>query len=103
LYGGSNFNGWKQSFGVGKYTSDDLIARGAKCEETSSMKVDGMCCKAKVYEYGDFNKRTNGFKVKLGAGEYDQDAMEWIRDPCSPRRQRWGSTGMHLLCFVSFT
>mmetsp|Transcript_9392 Transcript_9392/g.20567 ORF Transcript_9392/g.20567 Transcript_9392/m.20567 type:complete len:496 (+) Transcript_9392:126-1613(+) len=76
LFGGSNFNGWQQTFGVGKYGSDDLIARGAKCEETSSMKVNGLCCKARVYEYGDFNHRTNGFKVKLGHGDYDQDAME---------------------------
>jgi len=40
------------------------------------MKVNGLCCKARVYEYGDFNHRTNGFKVKLGHGDYDQDAME---------------------------
>jgi len=75
LFGGPTFDGWSASFAVGQYSSDDLIGHGAKCEETSSMKVDGMCCKARVYQYGDFNQQTEGWTARVGHGNYTSDDL----------------------------
>jgi len=75
LFGGRSFSGWHATFSVGKYETDDLVGRGADCEETSSIRVKGLCCRAKVYQYGDFNRRNKGWKVTLPEGEYDTDEL----------------------------
>mmetsp|Transcript_38199 Transcript_38199/g.91816 ORF Transcript_38199/g.91816 Transcript_38199/m.91816 type:complete len:499 (+) Transcript_38199:93-1589(+) len=106
LFGGRNFDGWQQEFSVGKYTTKDLIAHGAKCDDVSSVKVQGLCCHARLYQYGDFNKRTKGWKATLPVGAYDNDALEdkdvqdndvssmkvWVDRTCSTEGHRYNQT-----------
>mmetsp|Transcript_9978 Transcript_9978/g.21974 ORF Transcript_9978/g.21974 Transcript_9978/m.21974 type:complete len:516 (+) Transcript_9978:117-1664(+) len=76
LYGGQLLDGWRATFGVGDYTTDDLIRKGVKCEDVSSVKVQGECCQAHLYQYGDFNRAHDGWNASLTAGDYDVDALE---------------------------
>lgn len=75
LFGNGDFTGWEAGFGPGKYTTEDMIAGGAKCEEVSSVKVHGHCCRATMYQYGDFNGRNKGREADLGHGDHDIDAL----------------------------
>mmetsp|Transcript_42173 Transcript_42173/g.101418 ORF Transcript_42173/g.101418 Transcript_42173/m.101418 type:complete len:472 (+) Transcript_42173:136-1551(+) len=75
LYGNQDFSGWQANFAPGTYDTEDMISHGAKCEEVSAIKVLGACCLAKVYQYGDFNRRNKGWKVTLPEGEYDTDEL----------------------------
>jgi hypothetical protein len=76
LFGGQQFDGWHQDFGVGKYTTNAMIGHGAKCDDVSSVKVEGLCCHARLYQYGDFNTKTKGWKATLREGQYDRDMLE---------------------------
>mmetsp|Transcript_25665 Transcript_25665/g.56557 ORF Transcript_25665/g.56557 Transcript_25665/m.56557 type:complete len:642 (+) Transcript_25665:71-1996(+) len=76
LYGGPYFNGWTASYEVGEYDTQALIAKGAKCEEVSSMKVSGACCRATVYQYGDFNTASNGWSATFKKGKHDVHILE---------------------------
>lgn len=106
LFGGLNFDGWHVDFAPGKYDTDGLVGRGAKCEEVSSLIVEGRCCHAKLYQYGDFNKKTKGWKAVVWHGKYDQDALEdkgvenndvssmkvWVDKRCSEEGHKWVPT-----------
>mmetsp|Transcript_29588 Transcript_29588/g.70993 ORF Transcript_29588/g.70993 Transcript_29588/m.70993 type:complete len:571 (+) Transcript_29588:147-1859(+) len=103
LYGGAYFDGWKAPLGPGSYSTDQLVQHGVKCEEISSVKVIGRCCHARLYQYGDFNQRHKGWKVTVGSGNYDADALEdqgardndisavkiWLDKTCSTAGHRW--------------
>uniref|UniRef100_A0A7S4LPM8 Uncharacterized protein n=1 Tax=Oxyrrhis marina TaxID=2969 RepID=A0A7S4LPM8_OXYMA len=103
LHGGKYFTGWNAKFGVGKYNTEQLIAHGAVCEETSSVKVVGRCCHARLFQYGDFNKEHRGWKATLTKGEYDIDELQrkgvqdndlsamkvWVDKTCSTQGHLW--------------
>mmetsp|Transcript_120254 Transcript_120254/g.275447 ORF Transcript_120254/g.275447 Transcript_120254/m.275447 type:complete len:567 (-) Transcript_120254:28-1728(-) len=75
LFGGSSLDGWKASFSEGNFKTQELMDNGAKCEETSSAEVEGVCCRATLFQYGDFNRRNAGWKAHLRVGKYDSDAL----------------------------
>lgn len=94
LFGGSDFSGWQARLSVGNYDAKALVARGAKEDDTSSIKVmmglSKPClickltqvppgCVAHVYENSDFTGWTAVFSVgeymagEMGAaGAYDK-------------------------------
>jgi len=76
LFGGPFFTGWKATFHLGQYDTAGLIAKGAQCEEVSSMRVHGACCRTTVFQYGDFNKKHKGWDATFGEGKHDLDALE---------------------------
>mmetsp|Transcript_21614 Transcript_21614/g.52705 ORF Transcript_21614/g.52705 Transcript_21614/m.52705 type:complete len:626 (-) Transcript_21614:40-1917(-) len=76
LHGGPYHNGWSAKFVPGEYNTEALIAKGAKCEEVSSITVEGACCRATVYQYGDFNERNRGWEAEFKNGKHDVDALE---------------------------
>mmetsp|Transcript_1422 Transcript_1422/g.3018 ORF Transcript_1422/g.3018 Transcript_1422/m.3018 type:complete len:559 (-) Transcript_1422:15-1691(-) len=75
LFGGPEFDGWNVTLPQGSFNTDDLIARGVKCEETSSVRVLGTCCEASLFQYGDFNRRNKGWHLKLVEGDYTADQL----------------------------
>jgi len=79
IYGGGNLgkvNGkWHLTLKPGKYSSSDLEHQGVKCDDISSIRVEGHRCSTTVYEYGDFNKAHEGFKATLEEGSYTRDDM----------------------------
>mmetsp|Transcript_23039 Transcript_23039/g.50673 ORF Transcript_23039/g.50673 Transcript_23039/m.50673 type:complete len:632 (+) Transcript_23039:105-2000(+) len=76
LHGGPYHTGWSANFVPGEYNTEALIAKGAKCEEVSSITVEGACCRASVYQYGDFNERNKGWEAEFKNGKHDVDALE---------------------------
>jgi cobalamin biosynthesis Mg chelatase CobN len=76
LFGNGDFSGWRATFTPGEYDTDAMIARGAKCEEVSAVKVKGECCHAFLYQYGDFNNRNKGWSAHLKHGDYDSMELE---------------------------
>jgi hypothetical protein len=107
LYGGAFFDGWKAELPLGSFSTDDLVQRGVKCEEVSSVKVLGRCCHARLFQFGDFNQRHKGWEVTLKSGDYDADALEdagardndvsavkvWLDKTCSTAGHRWNRVG----------
>lgn len=107
VFGSPDFAEWQANFGPGEYDTDSMVAHGAKCEEISSVKIHGACCRAKFYQYGDFNQKAKGWSAELGAGEHDVDAMEeagikdndasamkvYLDESCHKRRSHGGWLG----------
>mmetsp|Transcript_57607 Transcript_57607/g.123842 ORF Transcript_57607/g.123842 Transcript_57607/m.123842 type:complete len:565 (-) Transcript_57607:36-1730(-) len=107
LFGEATFSGWQATFEPGRYNTEEMIMHGARCEEVSSIKIVGHCCKAKFYQYGDFNRRTKGWSAQVGVGEYDGEEMEdagvvnndvssmkiWVDERCSGARSHQGMSG----------
>jgi len=79
IYGGGNLGQqhgkWHLALKPGEYSSSDLEHQGVKCDDISSIKVEGHFCSTTVYEYGDFNKAHDGFKVTLEEGAYNRDRL----------------------------
>mmetsp|Transcript_14616 Transcript_14616/g.35442 ORF Transcript_14616/g.35442 Transcript_14616/m.35442 type:complete len:145 (+) Transcript_14616:1257-1691(+) len=62
-------------FGPGDYTVADMEARGAKCDDVSSMKIYGLFCRVAVFQYGDFNSAYSGWQANFGPGFYDRQGL----------------------------
>lgn len=75
VYGGPSFDGWSLSFGPGDYTVSDMEVKGAKCDDVSSLKVNGLFCEAHVFEYGDFNVQHKGWQAVFKHGQYDRQGL----------------------------
>mmetsp|Transcript_3438 Transcript_3438/g.8473 ORF Transcript_3438/g.8473 Transcript_3438/m.8473 type:complete len:342 (-) Transcript_3438:88-1113(-) len=71
LFGGPKFDGWSIVLDPGSYGSADLEVLGAKCDDVSSLTVQGVFCEAETFQYGDFNKGHKGWVAKFGSGSYD--------------------------------
>mmetsp|Transcript_8442 Transcript_8442/g.18489 ORF Transcript_8442/g.18489 Transcript_8442/m.18489 type:complete len:517 (+) Transcript_8442:133-1683(+) len=75
VFGGPNFDGWSLEFGPGEYTVADMEAKGAKCDDISSMKVYGLFCRVAVFQFGDFNGAYSGWQANFGPGFYDREKL----------------------------
>jgi len=75
LYGGPNFDGWSLDFPVGEYYNSDMEARGAKCDDVSSLQVVGHYCHMRGYAFADFNERHPGWEAEFGEGRYNVHEM----------------------------
>lgn len=75
VFGGPSFDGWTLEFPPGEYSVADMEAKGAKCDDISSMKVYGIYCRTTVYEFGDFNQQHNGWSATFGPGMYDREGL----------------------------
>jgi len=65
LFQHGSFAGWRASFPKGSYPYRKFIARGAKNDDASSIKVPAGC-KAILYQHGAFS----GWKATFGPGSY---------------------------------
>eukprot|EP00451_Oxyrrhis_marina_P000299 CAMPEP_0204265874 /NCGR_PEP_ID=MMETSP0468-20130131/9959_1 /ASSEMBLY_ACC=CAM_ASM_000383 /TAXON_ID=2969 /ORGANISM="Oxyrrhis marina" /LENGTH=548 /DNA_ID=CAMNT_0051240873 /DNA_START=200 /DNA_END=1842 /DNA_ORIENTATION=- len=107
LYGGAYFTGWHTTFAPGSFDTKDMIGAGAKCQEVSSAVVQGRCCHAQLYQYGDFNKKHNGWTATLQHGRYDVEALAvkgvqdndvsalkvWVDKTCSTEGHKYKAGG----------
>mmetsp|Transcript_3268 Transcript_3268/g.7821 ORF Transcript_3268/g.7821 Transcript_3268/m.7821 type:complete len:533 (-) Transcript_3268:46-1644(-) len=75
VYGGPEFDGWSLEFTPGEYSVSDMEAKGAKCDDISSVKVFGVFCETDVYQYGDFNKAHQGWNATLKPGAYNRQGL----------------------------
>jgi hypothetical protein len=75
VFGGPEFDGWSLEFMPGEYTVSDMEARGAKCDDISSVKVFGVFCETDVFQYGDFNQAHKGWSVTLKPGSYNRKQL----------------------------
>jgi len=96
LFGGPKFDGWSLVLDPGSYGSADLEVLGAKCDDVSSLTVQGLFCEAETFQYGDFNKGHRGWTATFGSGSYDSKGLleHGARDnDISSLKVRWsGST-----------
>jgi len=76
FYGGPNFDDWNATVSPGHYNDTALLKSGVQCEDVSSLKVVGRCCRLKIYEYADFNQRTRGFQAFVGPGSFNRQDLE---------------------------
>jgi hypothetical protein len=52
-----------------------MEAKGAKCDDISSLKVYGIYCQTTVYEFGDFNQQHKGWQATFGPGFFARDQL----------------------------
>lgn len=64
VFGSNHFKGWTTNFTDGLYDSRAMNAKGAHCQDISSIKVSGSCCHVRAYKYpnckGDYAEFTEG-------------------------------------------
>lgn len=70
LYQHGDFSGWSAGFSKGNYRHAAFIAKGARNDDVSSIKVPPGC-KAVVYQHGDFS----GWSATFNAGIYPYAAF----------------------------
>mmetsp|Transcript_2981 Transcript_2981/g.7074 ORF Transcript_2981/g.7074 Transcript_2981/m.7074 type:complete len:565 (+) Transcript_2981:155-1849(+) len=76
IWGGKGFKGWEVSLPPGSYGSAELEYRGVKCDDISSVQVQGVFCETVTFEYGDFNQAHSGWQATFREGKYDVDGLE---------------------------
>lgn len=75
MYETPDLSGRVVSLTEGRYDTHSLSKRGLNCEDISSVRVKGYCCRAKLFQYGDFNARTPGWTATLEEGNYTDDRL----------------------------
>mmetsp|Transcript_8141 Transcript_8141/g.17715 ORF Transcript_8141/g.17715 Transcript_8141/m.17715 type:complete len:534 (-) Transcript_8141:171-1772(-) len=75
VYETPDLSGRVVSLTEGRYDTHSLSKRGLNCEDISSVRVKGYCCRAKLFQYGDFNARTPGWTATLEEGNYTDDRL----------------------------
>jgi len=71
VYEYGDFTGWEGKFPVGEFHFSKYLAKGAKNDEASSVKVPPGC-KAIIFEHGDYG----GWSAVLPPGEYPLEVLE---------------------------
>lgn len=85
MYGRDCFNtedkdcdaGWKATFGIGTYEEREMRQHNARAMDTSSLKVMGFCCAARLYQYSNRNRgKDSAWEVVFPEGVYGKRALE---------------------------
>jgi hypothetical protein len=79
LFGGPFWDGWNHTFLPGRYQEEEFRKANIKCMDVSSMIVKGFCCAARLYQYGDRNRREgtqSSWKVLYPEGNYNKEDLE---------------------------